>query len=323
MKLKIFYNKSISGNAAYYFDKAKKARKKQEGVLKTIDIMKKKLDKIKKKERKENKNEVSQGIIEHNAGNLLQENKKEGEENEELGGSLKVKKGWFTKFRWFFTSNNILAVGGRDAVTNEIIIKKHMEEKDLIFHTDAPGSPFFLLKLDKKYDLNDKNKLNLLHDDIEEVAQATACYSKAWSLGVGYTDAYYVQPTQVSKKAKSGEYLTKGSFMVYGKRNILRVKLEIGVSRIGGKLLIGPLSLIEKKAKKYVVLTPGSLKKSDAVKRILSILFGKETKKKIKPTLKKSGKYKKSTITKTTLKEVHDTLISQLPSGGFSIDKIF
>ena len=54
---------------------------------------------------------------------------------------------WYEKFRWFYTKNNNLVLGGRDATTNDILIKKHMEKGDLVFHTTDPGSPFFILKV--------------------------------------------------------------------------------------------------------------------------------------------------------------------------------
>ena len=322
MRLKIFYDKSVSENASYYFDKSKKAKKKQDGVIKTIELMKKKLTRINKKK-----------IIEEGRNHektLLDENDLDEKEREE--SSFITKKGWFTKFRWFFTSRGLLAVGGKDAVTNEILIKKHVEDKDLVFHTDAPGSPFFLLKLGSDKTITNENTESL-KQDIEEVAQATACYSKAWSLGLSYSDSYYVKPEQVSKTAKSGEYLKKGSFMIYGKRNLLRVKLELGVAIINNELIIAPLSLVESKAKKYIVLTPGSLKKSDAIKKIIYYLFGNRTKeaskarkihKARKPTKSKNkaGKKFELDLTKEVLKEIHDTLISQLPSGGFNVEKV-
>ena len=35
------------------------------------------------------------------------------------------KKEWFEIFRWFYTSEGFFVIGGRDATTNDIIIKKH------------------------------------------------------------------------------------------------------------------------------------------------------------------------------------------------------
>ncbi len=31
---------------------------------------------------------------------------------------------WYEKLRWFVTSDNVLVIGGRDAGTNEAVVKK-------------------------------------------------------------------------------------------------------------------------------------------------------------------------------------------------------
>lgn len=168
-----------------------------------------------------------------------------------------VKKEWYEKFRWFFTSGGLLAVGGRDATSNEMVIKKHMEIEDWVFHTSMAGSPFFLLK---------KGKDKASEEDIEEVAIATASYSRAWKNGYSTQEVFYVRPEQVSKKAEAGEYLTKGSFMVRGKKNILNPELEVCVGVVGGKVVGGPRSVIVEGD--VYCLVPGKTKKSDIAKKI-------------------------------------------------------
>jgi len=56
------------------------------------------------------------------------------------------KKNWFERYRWFYTTDGILAVGGRDSSSNSAIIRKHLEKNDKVFHAEISGSPFFLLK---------------------------------------------------------------------------------------------------------------------------------------------------------------------------------
>jgi len=169
-----------------------------------------------------------------------------------------IKREWFEKFRWFYTSSNLLAIGGRDATSNEILIKKHLEVNDLVFHTEMSGSPFFILK-----DGRDSSKI-----DIEEVAIATASYSRAWKLNMFDADVFYVNPAQVSKTANPGEYLNKGSFMVRGKRNFLNVKLEVSIGEKDGKMIGGPTSAISSQIEEYSSLIPGERKKSDVTKSI-------------------------------------------------------
>jgi hypothetical protein len=73
---------------------------------------------------------------------------------------------------------------------------------------------------------NGKNEVS--KEEIEECAQFLCCFSSQWKKGFGTADAFWVEPEQVSKKAESGEYMSKGSFMVRGKKNILKnINLQI------------------------------------------------------------------------------------------------
>ena len=47
-----------------------------------------------------------------------------------------------------------------------------------------------------------------------------SCFSAAWEAKV-VTTSWWVESSQVSKTAPSGEYLTTGSFMIRGKKNFL------------------------------------------------------------------------------------------------------
>ena len=98
-KIKIFIDKPIEKSAEFYFDKSKKAKKKLEGARKALDNSIKKLESMEKKEKKTIQvQRVKPKVIE-----------------------------WYEKFRWFFTSDGKLVIGGRDATTNEIVIKKHID----------------------------------------------------------------------------------------------------------------------------------------------------------------------------------------------------
>ena len=55
---------------------------------------------------------------------------------------------------------------------------------------------------------------------LNEAGQMAVCYSAAWDSKV-VTSAYWVESSQVSKTAPTGEYLTTGSFMIRGKKNYL------------------------------------------------------------------------------------------------------
>ena len=57
-----------------------------------------------------------------------------------------INKEWYEKYRWFFTSDNLLAIGGKDASSNSVIIRRHLTENDYVFHAEVNGSPFFILQ---------------------------------------------------------------------------------------------------------------------------------------------------------------------------------
>lgn len=192
MKLVIDTTKSLEENAAFYFEKAKKAKRKTEGLNKAIEISKQKLSSMAEEEK----------------------------QTEQKKYSAPPEKKWYMKFRWFISSNGFLCIGGRDTTTNEIIVKKHLEKGDLVFHTELAGSPFFVIKAEGK-EIPQQTK--------EEVAQATASFSRAWNAGYTTAEVYAITPEQVKKDLG----LPKGAFMVHGKREYYKpiIKLYIGVNK--------------------------------------------------------------------------------------------
>lgn len=161
-----------------------------------------------------------------------------------------------------------MALGGRDAKSNRLLIRKHLAPSDLVFHADYHGSPFVILKKGKNAD----------EEDIYETAIFTASFSRAWKDGLSALDVYYVNPEQLSEKAPSGEYLKKGSFMIYGKRNFVRrVPLELCLSydKELEKLVIGPCrSIINRNILKRVyLLYPGNKTKGEAAKKLSELLM--------------------------------------------------
>ena len=240
MEVEIDLNKSLEENAGIYFDKAKKAKKKLKGAQEALEKSKKQLKK------------------------LEQEESKFQEEEEKKEIKKARKKEWYEKFHWFISSEGFLCIGGKDATSNEIIIKKHTEKNDLVFHTEMPGSPFFVIK----------NGIEAGEITKKEAAQATAVYSRAWKRGLGSAEVYSITPEQVSKKAQAGEYLAKGSFMIYGKREYFRPQMKYAIGLVEDEIISGPKSAVEKKTKNYVVVVIGKFKKSDLAKKIKHKLKG-------------------------------------------------
>jgi predicted ribosome quality control (RQC) complex YloA/Tae2 family protein len=176
----------------------------------------------------------------------------------------KVKGEWYEKFRWFITSGGRLAVGGRDAQSNTLLVRRHLDDEDVVYHADLFGSPFFILKGGRQ------------QSDVEvsELAQATVSFSSGWKTGLGAADAYWVSKDQVSSTAESGEYLPKGSFVVRGKKNFVRhalLQVALGLDE-KGRVVAGPESAVGRMCPRYVVLVPHREKQSDTAKRVLKEL---------------------------------------------------
>ena len=236
-KIKINPDLPLPSIASKLFDESKK----QKGAIKSIEkLIKKTEDKL---EKTIQKGEIARGSI---------------------GFAEVRKKSWFERYRWFYTSDGILAVGGRDSSSNSAIIRKYMEKDDKVFHAEIHGSPFFILK--------DKNE-TIMPLSIRETSHATVCFSRAWKEGMYGVNCYWVTPEQVKKAAPSGQTMGKGSFIIEGTRNynkITTLKLGIGILQKEEDYLLvcGPPEPIKKTCVCYVVIEPGSIEIADMGKRI-------------------------------------------------------
>ena len=116
MEIEINPFKSLQENANSYFEKSKKAKSKLKGLEKAMQELEKKAGKT------------------------------TGEKNEKKGLEKKRKKEWFEKFHWFFTAeSNLLCIAGKDRQSNELLVKKQMQENDLYFHADIQGAAHCIL----------------------------------------------------------------------------------------------------------------------------------------------------------------------------------
>ncbi|MDE1852921.1 MAG: NFACT family protein [Thaumarchaeota archaeon] len=184
---------------------------------------------------------------------------------------VRKKREWYEKFRWFFTGEGNLAIGGRDAQTNSALLSRHLDDNDTVYHADLFGSPFFVLKGGRGQS----------DEEVRELAQATVAFSSAWKTGLGSADAYWVSPDQVSASAPSGEYLPRGSFAIRGKKNFVNknvVEVSVGVDS-DGRVVAGPEEAVKRRSAHYLVLRPQREKGSDTAKRVLKDLgtFGGES----------------------------------------------
>lgn len=243
MKVTIDLKKSVEENASFYYGESKKAKKKLEGLKKACE-----------------KTEWKIGLLERKKEKALEEFKEKREKT-----VVQRKREWYEKFRWFYSSEGFLCIGGRDATTNEIIIKKHTEKDDLVFHTEIPGSPFFVIKAEGK---------KPGESTINEAAQATASYSRAWKMGMASAEVYYIKPEQVSKTAPAGQHMGKGSFMIYGKRTYLSPEVKLAIGAKNGRIIGGPVDAVKKNAEEFMLVSQGRMRGSDAAKKIREKLGG-------------------------------------------------
>ena len=237
MKVKIYYNKSVHENASIYYELAKKYRKKAEGAKKALRELEDRINKAKKEELKI-------------------------KEEEKIKTKVLKTKEWYEKFHWFFTSGGRLAIGGKNAQQNEILVKRYMEEEDLFFHSQIYGGSVVILKRGIKAD--EREKL--------EVAQFAACFSRAWKEAITSIDVFAVKKYQLTKHTKEGGLKT-GGFGIEGKmewfKNVI-LKLKVGLK--DDKLYVLP-ALSKLELENVIYLKPGGKLKKGEVATKLSKIF--------------------------------------------------
>lgn len=239
MDIELDMKKTLAENAGEYYDKAKKMKRKIPGVEKAIEDVKRQLAEIESMEA----------------------------EQRTIGIQKKMKAEWYEKFRWFRTSDNRLVIAGKDATTNEIILKKHTQSNAVVFHADISGAPFTVLNESE----------GAPEGVLEELAIFSVCHSSAWKEEFGAADTYWVKPEQVTKSAPSGEYLTKGAFVIKGTKNYFRkVQLRLAIGAVHRedevKVISGPESAVKAKTAHYVIITPGRTKTKELVPKIIKKL---------------------------------------------------
>lgn len=183
-----------------------------------------------------------------------------------------ISKEWYERYRWFITTDGLLAIGGRDASSNSALIRKHMTEQDIIFHAEVHGSPFFILKNAMALVAAQEGKID---SSLQQVSQATISFSRAWRDGLSSADAYWVMPEQIKKGAPTGQFLPKGSFVIEGKRNYFKgveIRLAIGIIQLNGReaLVCGPEEAIKKSSIFYAVLLQGGIDPMNIAKKVKS-----------------------------------------------------
>ena len=235
--LKIDVNGSVESNAQRYYEESKRARKKLEGLLIALDVARTEIDEHQRNEKK----------------------------SEETGRARHkpTKRFWFERFRWFISSEGAIVLGGKDAKSNDILVKKHLQAGDRYAHADVHGAPSVVVKM----------KEGVTEKTLHEACEFAVATSKAWNAKIGSAAGYWVLPEQVSKTPQSGEYLAKGAFVIRGRRNYsdkLQIKLGVGETEFEGsrKIMCGPEGAVRARCRRFVMLRPGKLDKDELAKKL-------------------------------------------------------
>ncbi|MEM3693564.1 MAG: ribosome rescue protein RqcH [Candidatus Bathyarchaeia archaeon] len=221
--------KSPQENAEVYYSLSKEARRKLEGLMKATTETEAAIERL------ETTTEASQALV--------------------LPKKIR-KRAWYEPFHHFLSSDGFMVLAGKDASSNEALLRRFMEPQDLVLHADFSGGSFVLIKAQGK---------EIPQRTVREAAVFAACHSKAWSLGLASATVFYVRPEQVSKSPPSGQFLRKGAFMIRGPKHFIRdvpLRLAIGIKidEDGEEpyILAGPKDAIATHTETYLEIVPGS-----------------------------------------------------------------
>jgi predicted ribosome quality control (RQC) complex YloA/Tae2 family protein len=230
-------DEGVDRNATRYYESAKKARRKLEGAIAALEEARKDADRLAKGER----------IAEEGA----------------KARRTPTKRFWFERFRWFISSEGAIVLGGKDAKSNDMLVKKHLQAGDRYAHADVHGAPSVVIKM----------KEGVTEKTLHEACEFAVATSRAWNAKIGSAAGYWVLPEQVSKTPQSGEFLAKGAFVIRGRRNYsdkLQIKLGVGEIEYEGsrKVMCGPEEAVKRLAKRYIIIRPGDLDKNSLAKNL-------------------------------------------------------
>jgi predicted ribosome quality control (RQC) complex YloA/Tae2 family protein len=254
LRFSVNLRRTLFENAAEFYERGKKAKQKSAGALTALEESRRKLA------------EIEQNIREEEALRRTEPVKA----MEELVKRKVRSKEWYEKFRWFTSSDGFLVVAGKDAVSNEVLVKKHAEPDDVVFHADIMGAPFVVVKTEGK---------QFSEQVLCEAGEFAVAFSRAWREGFGSADVYWVRPSQLSRSGPSGEYVPHGAFAVSGKRNWMRsvpLKLAVGVVTNGEVSFVGgSVEAVEAKTKTYVTIGPGDATGKELFRQVLRALVSR------------------------------------------------
>ena len=237
MRIIINIKAHARGNAAAYFEEAKKFREKKQGAKLALSVTERELAGAK----------------------VAFENQVQTDKQSKV--IRKAKKPWFSSYIHFKTSSGLIVIGGRSAKQNDQVYVKYLQDGDLFMHADIRGSPAVIIKEGE----------NASDQDLKEAAQFTASFSSAWKRSFGNVDVYCVPASQVDKHS-TGEYVAKGGFMIRGERKYFRdTPVGLYASVLDGVFAIFPKCYV-KLPRDKVEIVPGGLEKTRTAKTLKYVL---------------------------------------------------
>jgi predicted ribosome quality control (RQC) complex YloA/Tae2 family protein len=239
-------------NAALHYERAKKAKAKQAGIVSALAEQERRLSALRESEA----GEPGSGTAQEPAGPGT------GEPSQGRKGR------WYEEYRWFLSSDGFLVAAGRNASQNEALLNRHALPDDPVFHADIRGAAFVVVSAEGR---------EVPDGTLQEAARFSAAHCKAWSRGLGTVDIFSVRRSQLSKAAG----LSRGSFVVKGQRTWyknLPVRLSVGVvlhPEGWAEVVAGPATATRKRSGYLVEIAPGSLKPERLGREIKSFLLSK------------------------------------------------
>ncbi len=163
---------------------------------------------------------------------------------------------WFERYRWFLSSEGVLVIGGRDAQSNDLLVRRYLHEGDLYLHADVHGAPSVIVKHPPP------GQPPAGEATLREAGQWGFCFSKAWRAGLASGQAFWVTPDQVSKAGASGEFVPRGAWVIHGTKNYLKdlpTELALGTVELEAETRwsVAPPSALRVRGTVRVLLSPG------------------------------------------------------------------
>ena len=176
---------------------------------------------------------------------------------------------WFERFRWFLSSEGAIVVGGRDASSNDRLVRRHLRPADVYVHADLHGAASVIVKHPEA------SESTVSEVTLREAGQFAVVFSKAWRAGLAAASAFWVSPDQVSKSAAAGEFVARGSWVISGTKHVLRdLPLEVGLGTVdyAGESLwtAAPPAAVRARGRLRAVLVPGEERERESVEIALA-----------------------------------------------------